>query len=57
LKKGLSIDDHVNNYRKLLADPVNVDMAIKEEDETLILLNSFPDEEYETFILTLINGK
>jgi len=23
----------------------------------LILLNSFPNEEYETFVLTLINGK
>jgi len=23
----------------------------------LILLNSLPDEEYETFVLTLINGK
>ena len=23
----------------------------------MILLNSLPDEEYETFVLTLINGK
>jgi len=34
---------------------VNVD--IKAEDKALILLNSLPDEEYETFVLTLINGK
>ena len=34
---------------------MNVD--IEEEDKALILLNSLPDEEYETFILTLINGK
>ena len=32
-------------------------MAIEEEDKTLILLNSLPDKEYETFVLTLINGK
>jgi len=34
-----------------------VDVEIKEEDKTVILLNSLPDEEYETFVLTLINGK
>ena len=34
---------------------MNVD--IKAEDKTLILLNSLPDEEYETFTLTLINGR
>ena len=47
----------MNNYTKLLADLVNVDVTIEEEDKTLILLNSLPDEEYETFVLTLINEK
>jgi len=47
----------MNNYTKLLADLVNVDVAIEEEDNALILLSSLPDEEYETFVLTLINGK
>ena len=47
----------MNNYTKLLADLVNVDVVIEEEDKALILLNSLPDEEYETFILTLFNGK
>ena len=32
-------------------------MSIKEQDKTLILLNSLPDENYETFVLTLSNGK
>jgi len=45
------------NYTKFLADLVNVDVAIKEEDKALILLNLLPDTEYEIFILTLINGK
>ena len=57
LKRGLSIDEHMNNYTKLLIDLVNVDVKIEEEDKSLILLNSLPDEEYETFTLTLINGK
>jgi len=34
-----------------------MDVDIEEEDKAVILLNSLPDEEYETFVLTLINGK
>jgi len=34
-----------------------VDEAIKDEDKVLILLNYLPNEEYETFVLTLINEK
>jgi len=47
----------MNNYIKLLTDLVNVDVKIDEEDKALILLNSLPNEEYETFTLTLINGR
>ena len=57
LKRGLSIDDHINNITKLHVDLINVDVAIEEKDKAVILLNSLSDEEYETFILTLINGK
>ena len=57
LKRGLSISGHINNYTKLLADLVNVDVKIEEEDMAMILLNSLPDEEYETFVLILINGQ
>ena len=34
-------DEHMNNYTKLLADLINVNVAIEEEDKLLILLNSF----------------
>jgi len=34
-----------------------VDVEIDEEDNAIILLNSLPQEEYETFTLTLINGR
>ena len=47
----------MNNYTKFLADLVNVDVEIKEEDKAIFLLNSLPDEEYATFVLTLINDK
>jgi len=47
----------MNNYTKLLAELVNVDKVIKDEDKVLILLSFLPDDDYETFIFTLINGK
>jgi len=47
LKRELSIDEHMNNYTKLLTELINVDVTIEEEDKVLILLNSLPDEEYE----------
>ena len=36
---------------------MNVDVDIEDEDKALIQLSSLPDEEYDTFVLTLINGK
>ena len=47
----------MNNYTKLLTDLVNVDVMVDEEDKAVILLNSLPGEEYETFTLTLINDR
>jgi len=56
IEKGIFIGEHMNNYTKLLIDLADVDEVIKDEDKTLILLSSLPDD-YETFILTLINCK
>jgi len=57
MKRGCSIDEHMNSYTKLLTDLVNVDVEIDKEDKAVILLNSLPQEEYETFTLTLIDGR
>jgi len=57
MKKGCSINEHLNRYTKLLIDLVNVDVEVDEEDKAVILLNSPPVEEYETFTLTLINDR
>jgi len=54
LKRETFISDHTI-YTKYLANLANLDVVI-EEDKALILL-SFPDEEYETFVLTLINER
>jgi len=32
MKRGLSIDEHMNSYTKLFRDLVNVDVKIDEED-------------------------
>ena len=48
LSLRLSIAEHMNNCTKFLTNFVNVDVDIEEEDKALILLNSLPDEEYET---------
>jgi len=57
MKRGFSINEYMNNYTKVLTDRVNVDVKIDKEDRAVILLNSLPDEEYETFTLTLTNGR
>jgi len=46
----------MNNYTKPLTNLSNMDEVIKNEDKRLILLSSLPDKEYETLVLTLING-
>ena len=49
LNRVFSIDEHMNNYTKFLSDLINVNVEIEEEDKAVILLNSLPDEEYETY--------
>ena len=56
MKRGCSIDEHINSYTKLLTDLINV-VKIDEKDKAVILLNSLSEEECETFTLTLINGR
>ena len=57
MQRGYSINEHLNRYTRLLTDLVNMDVETNEEDKAVILLNSLPREEYETYTLTLINGK
>ena len=57
MKKGYSVNEHLNRYTKFLTDLVNVDVEVNEEDKAVILLNSLPVEEYETFTLTFVNGR
>ena len=52
-----SLAAHVNNYTNLLSDLANVDEKITDEYKAVILLGTLPDEEYDTFMLTLLNER
>jgi len=55
--KERNIYECMNNYTKPLTNLSNIDEVLKNEDKMLILLSSLSDKEYETLVLTLINGK
>lgn len=55
-KKGISMNEHLNNFNKIIADLKNLDVQIDDEDKTLLLLNSLPDT-YDHLINTLLYGK
>jgi len=57
MQRGCSINEHMISYTKLLIDLVNVNVEIDKENKAVILLYSLPQEEYETFTLTLINER
>ncbi|KAH9783016.1 hypothetical protein KPL71_009155 [Citrus sinensis] len=56
MQPGVSMQDHVSRFEKLLADLKNLDENIKDEVKAMILLHSLP-EEYSHFMTTLIYGK
>ncbi|KAH9794794.1 Integrase catalytic domain-containing protein [Citrus sinensis] len=56
MKPGVSMNDHVSKFEKLLADLKNLDEDINDEVKVMILLHSLP-EEYSHFVTTLIYGK
>ncbi|PKU73773.1 Retrovirus-related Pol polyprotein from transposon TNT 1-94 [Dendrobium catenatum] len=53
MRHYITIDEHLNDFTKLLADLLNLDKEVKDEDKAICLLNSLPDE-YENFKMTLI---
>ncbi|KAK5839561.1 hypothetical protein PVK06_008362 [Gossypium arboreum] len=53
---GMSMNDYVNSFNKILADLLNFDEKFEDEDKALLLLNSLPDE-YDHLTTTLLHGK
>jgi len=55
-KKGTSMNEHLNDFNKIIANLKNLDVEINYEDKALLLLNSLP-ETYEHLVTTLLYGK
>ena len=55
-KEGTRMISHLDAFNKLIADLLNLDEDVKDEDKALILLNSLPDS-YDHLATTLIYGK
>nr|GEY40207.1 retrovirus-related Pol polyprotein from transposon TNT 1-94 [Tanacetum cinerariifolium] len=52
---GTKVGDHIDEFNKLIFDLTNIDIEIKDEDQTLMLLTSLPSS-YENFVDTLSCG-
>ena len=56
LKPGMSINDHIDNFNRLLAELLNLDENFKDEQKAMLLIGSLPDE-LDHLCITLIHGK
>ncbi|GMP51093.1 hypothetical protein CsSME_00017460 [Camellia sinensis var. sinensis] len=54
--KGISMNEHLNNFNKIITDLKNLDDDVGDEDKALLLLNSLPDS-YDHLTTTLLYGK
>ncbi|GMP62704.1 hypothetical protein CsSME_00024701 [Camellia sinensis var. sinensis] len=54
--KGISMNEHLNNFNKIITDLKNLDDQVGDEDKALLLLNSLPDS-YDHLTTTLLYGK
>ena len=53
---GTTINEHIALFNKLVADLLNLEENVKDEDKALLLLASLPDE-YDHLITTILHGK
>ncbi|KAM1533333.1 hypothetical protein ACFX10_007250 [Malus domestica] len=55
-KEGTKMIDHLEEFNKMVAELLNLEETIKDEDKALILMNSLP-ESYESYVTTWIYGR
>nr|GEX38901.1 retrovirus-related Pol polyprotein from transposon TNT 1-94 [Tanacetum cinerariifolium] len=53
---GTKLDDHIDEFNKLILDLANIDIEIEDEDHALVLLMSLSPS-YENFVETLFYGR
>jgi hypothetical protein len=56
--EGSDLSQHINVFNQIIGDLKRVDVKFKDEDNVLMLLNSFPTSStYENLVTTLTWGK
>ena len=53
---GTTINDHIILFNKLVADLLNLEKIVKDENKALLLLASLPNE-YDHLVTTLFHDK
>ncbi|KAH9802500.1 hypothetical protein KPL71_001412 [Citrus sinensis] len=53
---GMSLNDYVNSFNKILADFLKLNERFEDENKALLLLNSLPNK-YDYLTTTLLHGK
>lgn len=53
---GTTMNNHITSFNQLVTDLMNMDEVFKDQDLSMILLGSLPDE-FELLETTLLNGK
>ncbi|GJT33835.1 hypothetical protein Tco_0924254 [Tanacetum coccineum] len=56
LEEGSNLHDHINSFNPLVCQLANVDDAIKDEEQALLMLSSLP-KSYKPFVQTMLTGR
>ncbi|GJR10279.1 retrovirus-related pol polyprotein from transposon TNT 1-94 [Tanacetum coccineum] len=56
LEEGSNLHDHINSFNPLVCQLANVDDAIKDEEQALLMLSSLP-KSYKSFVQTMLTGR
>ncbi|GKB13258.1 hypothetical protein Tco_0847181 [Tanacetum coccineum] len=56
LEEGSNLHDHINSFNQLVCQLANVNDAIKDEEQALLMLSSLP-KSYKPFVQTMLTGR